>query len=50
MNIQINFIFWKQGPLLPRLLVCKEAKTRNPSTGSGQRLELETWNLKLIKR
>jgi hypothetical protein len=23
MKIKINYIFWKQGPLLSRLLVCK---------------------------
>ena len=27
MNIRINFIFWKQGPLLPRLLARKEKIT-----------------------
>lgn len=50
MSDGINFIFWKQEPLLPRLLMRKETKTQNPSTISGQRLELETWNLKLIMR
>ena len=29
MKIRINYIFWKQGPLLPRLLTCKKNSTWN---------------------
>jgi hypothetical protein len=29
MKIQINYIFWKQGPLLPRLLACQKTTSWN---------------------